>query len=201
MFSENLQIVLKPVLLTLRIVHFAFSASIIGYGAVLFMFINKGLKESSSMGSTMESYLYGVAVVIAIAALVYRQHLYSQKHLAKLYLKDISPEQLATNSQTKILNEARLSQIKSLPQSEYRFLVLVHSMIPPNIINLAINEAVALQGFALGFMLQEPNAIIPFALVSLALNASIWPRPETLYDRVQRFGLTYFPTDAQTTGQ
>ena len=54
------------------------------------------------------------------------------------------------------------------------------------IIILGLHEAMCLTGLVLGFLIREPERILPFAIANLFLNAMVYPRTEATAERVEK---------------
>jgi hypothetical protein len=85
-----------------------------------------------------------------------------------------------------VLPEARIRQLLSgasgsqaragISADEYSLLVLLPNFFVGFIVRLAFNESIALYGFVLALLSKSFSAILPFAIVSFALNLMV-PMP------------------------
>ena len=56
----------------------------------------------------------------------------------------------------------------------------------PMVVSMVLNETVALAGFVLAIVHNEPNRFWPFLGVSLVLDVLVFPRPAALFERARR---------------
>jgi hypothetical protein len=89
------------------------------------------------------------------------------------------------------LPEARLRQLlnQQPDTQEQRLLALVPSFYVGFIVRLAFNESIALYGFVLAFISRSFVAVLPFAIVSLALNLIVPLPVDSMLRRTASLGL------------
>lgn len=140
---------------TMRIIWAAMLVSIL----MLVLVVHLARPEAGARPVDLAAPLLGVAALIAVASVVARR-------------------QLDTDASLRALAE----RAQVAPSREAGVLGLVQTRW---IVFLALHEAVALLGFVTAFLSQDPARIWPFALVALALDLSIFPRPAHVLERAR----------------
>ncbi len=184
MVSNELDDLLRPLALAQKVIWIAITMSILIYTVVLYMIHASG--SQSADGGQVHVVFYAIAALLAIAALIYRQRAFSDDRLRGITEKPVATRSLAINPQTRRVDAERLRRIESLPPKEQGVLNLAQSLTIPTIVVLALNESIAIVGFVAAFLTHNPTAILPFAILAIALNLFVFPRPESLPGRFMR---------------
>jgi hypothetical protein len=183
--SDSLARVLRRFVLIQRVMWVYFTIAIVIYGGVLLLV--RG--ADTGPGRTIETpVMLGIAVavaIIAVASVLHRRWCYSDAYLDRLLGSPINVERLARQPRTGGADEDFAAKIDSLAPHERRFVALFVALQTPLLINLTVNELIALIGFGAAFVAQDVTLFLPFAVAAIALNLFVWPTPERLYARVQ----------------
>jgi hypothetical protein len=100
--------------------------------------------------------------------------------------KDVDVTALSGSLGIERAGSGRSALFNALGEDELRAVTLMNELVKASIINLVLNEMVALLGFVLAFLSGEFMKIIPFGLASLLLNIWMFPRPESVIERSQK---------------
>lgn len=128
-----------------------------------------------------------LSVALAVLAPYMPGILLPNSRLRKLI--EQSPEDMAREPRTGRVDEDRLARIKRLPADEKRLLVVVSNLFAGFIARVAFNEAIGVIGLVLAFTSRSFAALVPFAIVSLALNLMLPSLLSMVLQRAATLGL------------
>jgi hypothetical protein len=185
MISDPLARALRRFILIQRVIWVYFTLAIVIYGGVLLLLRGAKPGAGGMIDTSVLLAIGTVAAIIAIASVVYRRWCYSDPYLDRLLCSPIDVRQLARQPRTGRVDDDLAARIDALAPHERRFVALVVALQTPLLIDLAVNEFIALIGFGAAFVTQDVTVFLPFAAAAIALNLFMWPAPERLYARVQ----------------
>ncbi len=189
MISDPLGRVLRRCLLVQRSLCVAYTAAIVIYGGVAVILAHASLGLAKGAAVLVLPLSIG-AVVIAAVSVCYRSWVYSDANLDRLLTRPINMARLAKHPRTGRPDEAFAAEIAALPKHEQTFVKLFADLQTPLVVNLALNETVALIGLVLAVLQRNPPFLLPFATAGVVLNVWMWPTADRLYARLQAKLLT-----------
>lgn len=189
MISGPLARVLRRFLLVQRSLCVTHTTAIVIYGGIALVMANASLGFAKVTAVLVLPCSIG-AVIVAAVSVYYRRWVYSDANLDRLLTRPIDMARLAKQPRTGRLDEAFAAEIDTLPKHEQRFVKLFADLQTPLVINLALNEIIALIGFVLAVLQRNPSLLLPFAAAGVVLNIWVWPTADRLYVRLQARLLT-----------
>jgi hypothetical protein len=129
-----------------------------------------------------------VSIVAAILAPIVPRWLVSDSRMRQLI--DEPPEALARDAKIGWVSEDLLSKIKTLSPDEKRLYALLAASFAPFMIRLAFNESIALFGLVLALFSRSVLVILPFAVVSFALNLMVPPPVDSARTRLRSLSIS-----------
>jgi hypothetical protein len=177
----------RPMAKVMRIIWFAFNGAILLYVVEAYQqfgWPSDGLEPIRSNPMTIP--LVALSVVTAVASLWIGDLLIAMGRPQERFAQPPDPEVLAIDPRIGRPDPSRLARIKSLSEHEQRIFSLVSLIFVPFLVRLAFGESIALYGLVLSFLSRSLFPIVPFAIVSLALNLSVSPDLDTWLVRVTR---------------
>lgn len=188
MISDALRKLLGQSTLVLKLMWLALTASIFLYVLASWMSIGAGAAEwrGTSAAGPMPIVLGVLALSDAALSFYAYTFLLAPTRLAKRLAKNTSPEKIATNRETGVVDPARADRIRALDPQEQPLAALPAKLFAPYIIVWSLNESVAIFGLVLAFTTDTVYFILPFAAVAVLLNLAMYPRIDALAERVKR---------------
>jgi hypothetical protein len=183
--SDSLARVLRRFVLIQRVMWAYFTAAIVIYGGVLLFIRGTHTGGGGTIDTPVLLAIGTVAAIIAVASVLHRRWCYSDAYLDRLLGSPIDVRRMARQPRTGRVDEDLTARIDTLEPYERRFVALFVALQAPLLINLAVNEFIALIGFGAAFVAQDFTVFPPFAVAAIALNLRVWPGPDRLYARVQ----------------
>ncbi len=122
----------------------------------------------------------------AVASLLVPRWSPSNERILRVMRKDIDLRELATNPQSRILDESRLEGLRSLSEHEQRLVGLTRMYFTPFILGMALSEAVAIFGLVLAILGRSPENMLPFAAAAILLMVTKYPNFNSLFERAER---------------
>ena len=187
MISAELRELLRPSTLTSRVVWFALTASIWVYVGIVYYLQALDKEPTRTLDPMFAATFYVLSGAVAAASLVYRRWARSDSRFERILRENVDPNALAMNPKTRQPNISLLRRLEALQDFEQRIFRLNMLYQTSMIVSLALNEVIALFGFVLGFVGRDMGTSIPFAVIATALNLVVFPRPESVTARVQRW--------------
>jgi hypothetical protein len=190
MQSETFHSLIKPIETIQRKLWLAFLATVPMYVCLAYVQVGRPTSGVTPLQATP---LAVVVVTMSLLAAVLGPYvprlMFSESRLRKLLSRGVDPETLARDPKTGTVNEERLARIKSISPDEQRLLALVPTFFGAFIVRLAFNESIVLYGLLMAFFSGALIAILPFAIVSFALNLIV-PSPLNMaLERTASLGL------------
>jgi F0F1-type ATP synthase membrane subunit c/vacuolar-type H+-ATPase subunit K len=188
MHSGTFRSLVQPLETIRRVIWIAFLATILAYVGVAYAFFGKtgsGVEALRSNPLTIPLVIFSLVTVV-LAPIVSRL-IASDSRLRQLINQP--PEALARDPRTGAVFENRLAKLKMLPADERRMFALVNSGFVGFVVRLAFNESIALYGLVLAFTAKSFVAILPFAIVSFALNLMVPSLLDSAMSRAARLGI------------
>jgi len=186
MQSEAFNSLVAPLQRIRNILWMAFSAAIVLYGGIVYFMFGVRSSFQEAFAHPLALPLALVAIGAAVAARWLPGRIFSEQQAREVLAKDPDPAELARDSSTGNVDENRLAKIRALSDGERRLLTLAQYSVTPFIIQLALQEAIAVFGLVLGFEAQSVLAFIPFGLVALAMNLTVSPKLEPVFEAAMR---------------
>jgi hypothetical protein len=178
MQSENFRALVKPIATVHRVIWLAFIGAVPIY--VVVAYLQPGRIEQSVTHPMPTSFTISLVMLSLLAPYMPRL-LLPDSRLRQII--DQPQETLARDPRTGIVDEDRLTRIRTLSPDERRLFALVVAHFVPFLVRLAFNESIALFGLVLSLLSRSFVAVLPFAIVSLALN---WRVPLPLDEALKR---------------
>jgi hypothetical protein len=188
MHSEKLLSLVKPLENLRRIVWAAFIASTVAYVILAYAFFGQtgaGVEALSSNPLTIPFVILSIAM--AVLAPIVPRRMMSDARMRQLISRP--PEALARDPRTGAVNQDRLAKIKALAPDEQQLYALVSISFAPFVVRLAFNESIVLYGLVLAFLAKSFVAVLPFAVVSFALNLIVPSLMDSAMSRAASLGL------------
>lgn len=174
--SENLNKVLRPRTLTLRIMWSAMVMTILFFVLVSYFITHQNQSEPVPVQNELRMIFYAIAVIAPVAAYFIRRRMLSSERLQSMKGGNVDLRYMATDSETGLTDESRLAELKKLNPLELKALTLTGRYLTAMLVSLALHEVVALCGMMLAMLEQSFEAILPFAAAAIALDLLIYPR-------------------------
>jgi len=184
MISDPLARALRRFLLVQRSLCVAYTAAIAIYGVVAIILAHASLGFAEGTAVLVLPLSIGAGIVAAVSV-SYRRWVYSDANLDRLLTRPIDMMRLAKQPPTGRLDEAFVAGLDALSKHEQRFVRLFADLQTPLVINLVLNEAIALIGLVLAVLQRNPRLLLPFATAGIVLNIWVWPTADRLYTRLQ----------------
>ena len=165
MQSENFRALVKPIATVHRVIWLAFLGAVPAYVVVAYVqldWIEHGVTYPMPISFTIP------LVIISLLTAV---------------LAPLVPRLLFPDSQVQQVLDRPPDLKATITPDEQRLLALVGYLFVPFLVRLAFNESIGLYGFVLAVLSRSFVAVLPFAIVSLALN---WMVPLPLDEALKR---------------
>lgn len=187
--SESLQ----PIKRMYQLIWASLTAAVLLYLLVL-VFISG---QVSGMPSTIDPLLRGVLAVlgglVGVSSLLHHSHTQSDSYLRRMMSRDMQPrdiEEKARKMTPRNRSDAAsvadaVSKLALLTPFDRRRYALAADGFLPFVLNLALNEAVALFGFVIAILSRDLWSYLPFGITAIALNVYMRPRLEGLMERCE----------------
>jgi hypothetical protein len=188
MHSETFRSLVQPLETVRQVIWIAFLATILAYVGVAYAFFGKtwsGVEGLRSSPLTIPFFI--LSLVTAVLAPIMPRLIAPDSRLRQLINQP--PEALARDPKTGALFENRLAKLKTLSPDEQRMFALVNSGFVGFIVRLAFNESIALYGLVLAFNSKSFVAVLPFAVVSFALNLMVPSLLDSAMSRAASLGI------------
>ena len=183
--SDKLKSLIKPVVLTQKVIWFALFASMIFYVFFAYFFLTRNQALTSNYLEAYGIIIYIVAVVSAVASVWYYRKSLSDTRLSYLLSASPDAEKLALDFKTRKADDERLAALKSLDVRELVIYSLMLELQKVTMIVMILNEIVLICGFILAFMTDDPYKIFPFAAAAIVLSVWMFPRAGRLIERAR----------------
>lgn len=185
MISTQLRQLIRPLVLIQRVIWVVITGSILFYFGIVYVLVgNSGTGTLPKMDG-FETVMYIVAAAVSVCSIFSHRHALSGESLARNLKKDVNVEELSRDPRTKRIDADKLGRLESLSDFEKRAFSLMYYLQRVTFINLFLNETVVVLGFVLAFLSGDPQKIILFGVVSLALSVWMFPRPGAAIDRAR----------------
>jgi len=141
---------------------------------------------ASGVGRVDENFkyfFYAAGIGMFFTSLSLKKIFLSDIRLASQLKKDIKPEDLALNPQTKKVDPDDLAKMRSLSVRELKLIGLINWYLKPFLFQMAVNESITIMGMVLAILTQKEENIVPFAAVSLFLCAVTFLDLKKIVDR------------------
>ena len=184
MISRELSALTRPTRFILTILWFAMTASVVIYVGVCFA-ITQG-QEPWPIEATVLYVMIAAACSTGAASWIVPGLMLSNERIRKHMRGDVDLEEMATNPQTRKLDEDRLARLRELSDLDKRLAGLPAMYFAPFIVGIALAESVAIFGLVLTFLSKDMTYIVPFAIAAIALMLLRYPRLEPLFDRASK---------------
>ncbi len=186
MISNDLREVLQPIRRFQIILWFALTNAIILY-LVLAIFLSSGTLGGSPADPLLRNLFIFASVAIAIGSFIYWRHTHSDSYIKQILLREIGGEQLSAESRKWNVKAELDSKLMSLTTFDKQRFALVLALQIPLIINLALNESIAIFGLVGALLDKDFFFILPFVAAAIALNCVMFPRLDSLLERTERW--------------
>jgi membrane-anchored glycerophosphoryl diester phosphodiesterase (GDPDase) len=180
MVSKELQEALQPIKRIFGMLWVSLTSALLLYVVVLILVARGQSGPVNDMDPRLRTALILLAIVAAVGSLYYRKHVRSDAYLAALIqrerdLNDVEDRARKMVAQAKTDTKI-ISQLASLTSFDRKRYCLAAELFLPFVLNLSLNESVALVGFVVALLSRDVSVYIPFAGIALLLN--IYMRPD-----------------------
>lgn len=191
MVSNELAEALEPIKRLYWILWAALTVPLLLYFVVLQIAMGNEPDPTNAIGPTVRSVLILLVVVLTIGSFFYRRHNRSDAYLATLLGRSDQIKDVEARTR-KLIAEAKTdpnisSRLSSLVPFDRRRYCLASDSFLPFVLDLALNESVAVLGFVLALLERNIALYIPFATVALFLNVYIRPDLSNLMERSEQW--------------
>lgn len=131
------------------------------------------------------------AILCLIAFVAVKKIFLSDEKLKVQLAKQVDTKLLATNHATGLVDEDVARKIESLTELEKRLLSLPNLYFLPFLLGLVFSETITILGFILAITKGDPNFILPFAGLSIALNIANFPKLDSLIERAKNLSMSF----------
>jgi len=193
MISAEFEEAIKPIKRLYHLLWFSLTTAIVLYLMVLIIRSDSAALLPSAIDPLVRVILTVVAVLVGIGSLLYHRYTHSESYLRRMMSRDIQlhdieekarklTAQAKSNSSTGSSAKASLAMLTAFDRQRY---ALAADGFVPFVLNLALNEAVALLGFVLAILSRDIWPYLPFAVAAMALNIYMLPRLDNLMERCE----------------
>jgi hypothetical protein len=186
MHSEVFASLIQPIQTTRTIIWVALNVAILAYVGVACSLFGVPSSTADAFGHPLAMPLIALAVANAVAGRVLPPMMLPRQRLHDLLNRDTEPRDLARDPRTGTVDNERLRKLQTLPQREQRLIAIAQASFSPFIVQLALQESVALYGLILAFLSKTAAPLIPFATAALILNLTVSPQLTYVFDKAQR---------------
>ena len=141
---------------------------------------------SRPVNPVFRNLMFFVGVVIAVGSLLYWRHTQSDAYLQRILSHDVDVDATKAKMQKWNMAPELVSKMPSLSDFDRRRYGLALSLQIPLLLNLTLNESVAVLGFVVVVATRNFLVLIPFAAAAIGLNAAMFPRLDGLMERSER---------------
>jgi hypothetical protein len=180
MQSEAFTSLVRPMQIARTVVWIALNGAILLYVVIACLRFGAPSTTAGAFSHPMALPLVAVAVAAVIAGRVLPTVIFPPQRRRDLLARDPDVRSLARNPRTGALDEERLARLEALPPHEQRLIAAAGASFTPFIIQLALQESVALCGLVLALLSESAAPIIPFAAVALVLNFMVSPKLDSV---------------------
>ena len=188
MHSENFLSLVQPLENVRRTIWVAYIVATVAFVALAYAFFAQTGSDVDALRSnplTIPLVILSLATA-ALAPIVPRRKM-SDARLRQLISQP--PETFARDPRTGTVYEDRVAKIKTLSADEQSLFALVRISFSPFVVQLAFNESIALYGLVLAFTTRSFVAVLPFAVVSFALNLMVPSLLDSAMSRAASLGI------------
>ena len=169
-YSDQFEKFLKPKIFVIRILWFSLTIPILFYIFIAyFVSFRTDYLDSKSLEITLKYVFYGAGLIIIVLSLMIKKILFSNKKIIAQLKKEVNPEDLAINPETKEIDQDKLERLSQLSEQELKLISLANWYTVRFIMQMSICEAIPILGLLLSFITYRPSEILPFAIVSFIL--------------------------------
>jgi hypothetical protein len=191
MVPNELQEALQPIQRLYWVLWSALTSALLLYCAVILLVARNEPDPMNAMDPTARTVLILLAIGLAFGSFFFRRHNRSDPYLRALLgrenqLKDAEDRarKLIAQARTDPTLVSRLSLLIPFDRKRY---CLAADLFLPFVLNLALNEMVAILGFVLALPSQNVGVCILFATVALLLNLHMRPDLSHLMERCEQW--------------
>jgi hypothetical protein len=191
MVPNELQEALHPMKRLYWALWAALTSAILLYFAVILLVARNEPDPLNAIHPTVRTVLILLAIGSAVGSFFFRKHNRSDSYLGALLgrenrLKDAEDRarKLIVQAETDPNLVSQLSLLITFDRKRY---CLAADLFMPFVVNLALNETVAILGFALALPSRNVGIYIPFATVALLLNLYMRPDLSVLMERCEQW--------------
>lgn len=181
---------LKPKLLIFKMIWLAMTFSMAILVILTFLLANNARVGNSNIAFANLAIPGAFFCLLAFFAI--RKIFLSDNKLKVQLEKQVEAKLLAINPATGIINENTVQKIELLSELEKRLLSsLPNWYFLPFLLGLVFSDAIAILGFVLAIVKGNPNFILPFAGLSIALNLANYPKFDSMIERAKNFNMCF----------
>jgi hypothetical protein len=193
MIPTELSESLKPIKRMYQLLWVSLTAAIFLY--LLVLVINSD--QVSGTPSTIDPIVTGVLVslggLLGVGSLLYHSYMQSESYLQRMMSRDMQPRDIEEKAWKMTPQNKRdaasvayaVSKLALLTPFDRRRYALAADGFLHFVLNLALNEAVALFGFVIAILSRDLWSYLPFGIAAIALNVYMRPRLEGLMERCE----------------
>jgi hypothetical protein len=176
-----------------QMIWISLTAAIVLYLLVLVWISGQVSGRPSTIDPLVRGILTALAVLIGVGSLLYHRRTQSQSYLRLLLSRDMQLRDIEERAR-KIIPQNK-SDASSVPNGVSKLAVLTpfdrkrYALAADGfstfVLNLALNEAVALFGFVIAILSRDLWPYLPFGLAAIGLNVYMRPRVNGLMERCE----------------
>lgn len=191
MVSNELQEALQPIKRLYGALWAVLTSTLFLYVVVLLLIARNHPDTINAPSPMVRNVLIFLAITAAAGSLYYRGHNRSTKYLSGLVRRDSQLKE-AEDRALKLVVQAKtdpkvISQLSLLTSFDRKRYCLAADLFLPFVLNLALNESVALLGFVLALPSRDIGVYIPFVGAGLLLNVYMRPNLNQLMERCEQW--------------
>jgi hypothetical protein len=191
MVSPELRELLRAVEFTQRILWFALTASSVVYVGVGYALVATGGVGGGPLPEAARFALLAAALVAGVLALVVPRRLLSDDRVRERVAAEPDLRRLAADPRGGRVDDGLLARIQRLSSVEQRLFGAATASTVPLLVGLALSEGVALIGLVLCLLCSDLGSLVALVVVSIVLNATMFPRIDRFLERASRLVRSY----------
>ena len=172
-FSEQMQTLIDRRQKVLTILWAALTFSVVPYVVVpIALSYQPGVFSPPELPAIFRPVMIGIAGIAGALSFLLRFLLLSDRRLMNIWASDLEAKRHPRGEG----DRASLEILATLPEKELRLFSLFHPFFQATILRCGLADAIGIIGLLLSLLEKSVYTILPFVLISLALNASFYPR-------------------------
>jgi hypothetical protein len=195
MLPNELAEALQPLKRLYVVLWFALTAAIVLYLFVLFLTVRSISGSAATIEPIVQYLSVLISLVVGVISLLYWRHSRSDTRFQRLLARDIQLKDVQEKANKLVVqpkskgspDQKTLLQLSTLASFDRRRYAVAADLFLPFLLNLALNETVALCGFVLALLRRDLWQFLPFATAAILMNIYMLPKLENLMERCERW--------------